>query len=97
MPTTRTFDEFFDTLVDSYAIEIDDTVMLPVFEEEMDETLGDTLVLYDEWNGNITIPLDRNKDVEFDEIARSFEVKGFTERSDRELIETFRIRFLKLM
>lgn len=96
MSTTKSFDEFFDALSDAYAMEIDDTIVLPVFEEEEDEDLGDVVVLYDEWNGSIKIPLDRNKEIEFDEAGRMFSVKGFSDTSSGEFIDTFSIRFLKL-
>ncbi len=75
---------------------IDDTITLPVFEEEMDEDLGDVVVLYDEWNGSIKIPLDRNKEIEFETASRTFRVKGFSDASSGEFIDTFYIKFLKL-
>lgn len=93
---TKTFDDFFTALEDAYAMEIDGDITLPVFEEEMDEDLGDVVVLYDEWNGSIRIPLDRNKEIEFDEAGRMFSVKGFSDASSGEFIDTFYIKFLKL-
>lgn len=94
--TKKSFVDFFTALEEAYAMEIDDTITLPVFEEEMDEDLGDVVVLYDEWNGSIKIPLDRNKEIEFETASRTFRVKGFSDTSSGEFIDTFYIRFLKL-
>ena len=94
--TKKSFVDFFTALEEAYAMEIDDTITLPVFEEEMDEDLGDVVVLYDEWNGSIKIPLDRNKEIEFETASRTFRVKGFSDASSGEFIDTFYIRFLKL-
>lgn len=96
MSTTRTFEQFFDSLEQAYAMEIDDTITLPVFEDEMDEDLGEAIVLYDEWNGSIRIPADLNKEIEFDEPSRMFRVKGFSDSSPDEWVDTFSIRFLNL-
>lgn len=93
--TTKSFDEFLDALSDAYAMEIDDTIMLPAFEEGEDVKHGDVVILYDEWNGSIGIPTDLNKEIGFDAIGRTYSVKGFNSNSE-DSIETFSIRFLKL-
>jgi hypothetical protein len=92
--TTVSFDEFLEALSDAYAMEVGNIITLPVFEEEMDEDLGDVVVLYDEWNGSIKIPYSRNPVIEFDKVGRTYQVKGFAE--NEMLIDTFSIRFLKL-
>ena len=96
MSTTRTFEQFFDSLEQAYAMEIDDTIMLPVFEDEMDEEPGEAVVLYDEWNGSIRIPADLNKEIEFDETGHMFRVKGFSDTGSDGSADTFSIRFLNL-
>lgn len=94
MSTTKTFDQFFEALQDAYAMEIDDTVMLPAFEEELHEEYGNVVIIYDEWNGHITIPIELNGQIEFDEVSRDFTLNGFTRAYEE---STFRIRLLKLM
>ena len=92
----KRFVDFFTALEEAYVMEIDDTIMLPVFEEELHAELGDVVVLYDEWNGNIIIPIVENKEIEFDTASRTFHVKGFRGEYSEDPIETFNIKFLKL-
>lgn len=97
MKTTKTFAEFFTALEDAYAMEIDETIMLPSFEEEMHAEFGDVVVIYDEWNGRITIPIADNKQIEFNKSGREYRVKGYRGGSETdEFIETFYIKLLKL-
>lgn len=92
----KRFVDFFTALEEAYVMEIDDTIMLPVFEEELHAELGDVVVLYDEWNGNIIIPIVENKEIKFDTASRTFHVKGFLGEYSEDPIETFNIKFLKL-
>lgn len=92
----KRFVDFFTALEEAYVMEIDDTIMLPVFEEELHAELGDVVVIYDEWNGNIIVPIDENKEIEFDTSSRTFHIKGFLGEYSEDPIETFNIRFLKL-
>ena len=94
--TTKSFDEFFEALSEAYAMEIDETIVLPAFEEKEDGDLGNVVVLYDEWNGSITIPYSRNPLIDFDSMGRTYSVKGFSSSGSVDSIETFNIRFLEL-
>lgn len=94
--TAVSFDDFFEALSDSYAIEIDDMIMPSNFENEIDEELGEAVVIHDEWNGGIRVPQSMNPVIEFDTIGRTYSVKGFSSSGGGEFIETFSIRFLKL-
>lgn len=92
----KKFVDFFTALEEAYAIENDGTITDLYFEEELHSELGDVVVIYDEWNGNITIPIDENKEIEFDTASRTFHIKGFLGGYSEDPIETFNIRFLKL-
>lgn len=92
----KKFVDFFTALEEAYAIEIDESITDLFFEEELHSELGDVVVIYNEWSGNIIVPIDENKEIEFDTASRMFHIKGFLGEYSEDPIETFNIRFLKL-
>lgn len=87
---TITIDTFVEMLGKAYAIDLNDTVFYPSWEE-----YGDRIDIYDNWNSTISIDIDDNVSIPWYEAGKKCIVFG-REDDDAEL-RGYNIRFLQLM